>query len=48
MYEVIIAHLRECAKHDTSNNTYAEAADAIDELERAGKRLEEMEKERIW
>jgi len=32
MYEVIIAHLRECAKHDPSNNTYAEAADAIDEL----------------
>lgn len=32
MYEVLIAHLRECAKLDPSNNTYAEAADAIDEL----------------
>ena len=32
MYEVLIAHLRECAKLDTSNNTYTEAADAIEEL----------------
>ena len=32
MYEVLIAHLRECAKLDPSNNTYAEAADAIEEL----------------
>lgn len=32
MYEVLIAHLRECAKLDPSNNTYAEAANAIEEL----------------
>ena len=31
-YEVLIAHLRECAKLDPSNNTYAEAADAIEKL----------------
>ena len=35
MYEVLIAHLRECAKLDASNNTYTEAADAIEELSRA-------------
>jgi len=34
MYEVLIAHLRECAKLDPSNNTYAEAADAIEKLNR--------------
>ena len=33
MNEVLIAHLRECAKLDPSNNTYAEAADAIEELQ---------------
>lgn len=33
MYEVLIAHLRECAKLDPSNNTYAEAADAIEEIQ---------------
>lgn len=38
MYEVLIAHLRECAKLDTSNNTYTEAADAIEEL---SKRVDE-------
>ena len=32
MYEVLISHLRECAKLDPSNNTYAEAADAIEKL----------------
>lgn len=32
MYEVLIAHLRECAKLDPSNNTYKEAADTIEEL----------------
>ena len=35
MYEVLIAHLRECAKLDASNNTYTEAADAIEELSKA-------------
>ena len=34
MYEVLIAHLRECAKLDPSNNTYAEAADAVEEMNR--------------
>lgn len=34
MYEVLIAHLRECAKLDASNSTYAEAADAIEELQK--------------
>lgn len=33
MYEVLIAHLRECAKLDPSNNTYAESANAIEELQ---------------
>jgi len=33
MYEELIAHLRECAKLDISNNTYTEAADAIEELQ---------------
>lgn len=37
MYEVLIAHLRECAKLDASNNTYAKAADAIEELVRKEK-----------
>lgn len=32
MYEALVAHLRECAKFDTSNNTFNEAADAIEEL----------------
>jgi hypothetical protein len=32
MYEVLVAHLRECEKLDPSNNTYKEAADAIEEL----------------
>ena len=32
MYEALIAHLRECEKLDPSNNTYKEAADAIEEL----------------
>lgn len=34
MYEILISHLRECANLDPSNNTYAEAADAIEELEK--------------
>jgi len=33
MYEVLIAHLRECAKYDKSENTYKEAADAIERLQ---------------
>lgn len=33
MYEVLIAHLRECATLDQSNNTFREAADAIESLQ---------------
>ena len=32
MYEALVAHLRECAKYDKIENTFAEAADAIEEL----------------
>lgn len=32
MYEELISHLRECAKLDPSENTFGEAADAIEEL----------------
>lgn len=33
MYEALISHLRECAKTDKSENTFKEAADAIEALE---------------
>lgn len=33
MYEALVAHLRECAKLDPSNNTYTEAADVIEKLQ---------------
>ena len=42
MYEVLIAHLRECAKLDASNSTYAEAADAIEELMRRCEQFQYM------
>ena len=32
MYEELISHLRECAKYDKTENTFKEAADAIEEL----------------
>lgn len=32
MYEVLISHLRECAKLDPNENTFNEAADAIEKL----------------
>lgn len=32
MYEVLISHLRDCAKHDPCENTFTEAADAIEDL----------------
>lgn len=32
MYEALIAHLRECAKLDPSNNTFKEAAEALEEM----------------
>lgn len=34
MYEALISHLRECAKYDKPENTFKEAADAIEELTR--------------
>jgi len=33
MYEVLISHLRDCAKLDPYENTFSEAANAIEELE---------------
>ena len=35
MYEVLISHLRDCAKYDTYENTFSEAADAIEKLEKS-------------
>ena len=32
-YDTLVSHLRECAKIDKSENTFAEAANAIEELE---------------
>lgn len=32
MYEALISHLRECAKYDKSENTFKEAANAIEKL----------------
>ena len=32
MFEALIFHLRECAKTDPSENTFKEAADAIEDL----------------
>lgn len=32
MYEALILHLRECAKYDPDENTFQEAADAIESL----------------
>lgn len=40
MYEVLIEHLLECAKADTAENTFLEAAKAIEEM---GERLAEYE-----
>lgn len=59
MYEVLIAHLRECAKLDASNSTYAEAANAIEELQTAEKKYlanisaletenQHLKRERYW
>ncbi len=35
MYEVLISHLRDCAKYDQYENTFSEAADAIEKLEKS-------------
>ena len=32
MYEVLISHLRDCAKYDPYENTFTKAADAIENL----------------
>jgi hypothetical protein len=32
MYEILISHLRDCAKYDPYENTFSEAADAIERL----------------
>ena len=42
MYEALISHLRECAKLDPNENTFNEAADAIEELSRKIESLESM------
>ena len=34
MYEALIMHLRECAKLDPNENTFNEAADAIENLQK--------------
>lgn len=39
-YEALIDHLRECAKADPSENTFQEAADAIEKLTRQSRRWE--------
>lgn len=39
MYEALISHLRECAKYDKSENTFKEAADAIEDLLKAAKAM---------
>ena len=40
MYEELIIHLRECEKLDPSENTYKEAADVIEELQKRSSCLE--------
>ena len=45
MYEVLVSHLRECEKLDPSNNTYKEAADAIEELSAYVRQIEELRKD---
>ena len=42
MYEVLISHLRDCAKYDQYENTFAEAADAIEELNRYAAQMDKL------
>lgn len=42
MYEEIIAHLRECAKIDMTENTYEETANAIEALEKENEKLKRI------
>ena len=39
MYEALISHLRECAKYDKAENTFKEAANAIEDLLKAAKAM---------
>ncbi len=39
MYEALISHLRECAKYDKTENTFKEAANAIEDLLKAAKAM---------
>jgi len=45
MYEVLISHLRDCAKLDPYENTFTEAADAIEELSAYVRQIEELRKD---
>ena len=42
MHEELVSHLRECAKLDPSENTFAEAADAIEYMNSYAKVLEKI------
>lgn len=42
MYEVLISHLRECAKYDMAGNTFTEAADAIEELSHYAAQMDKL------
>ena len=42
MYEELVSHLRECAKLDPSENTFSEAADAIEYMNSYAKVLEKI------
>ena len=42
MYEELVSHLRECAKLDPSENTFSEAADAIEYMKSYAKVLEKI------
>lgn len=42
MYEVLISHLRDCAKYDQYENTFSEAADAIEKLNRYAEQMDKL------
>ena len=44
-YEVLISHLRDCAKYDQYENTFSEAADAIEKLNAYAQQFEKLRKE---
>lgn len=45
MYEDLIIHLREYAKHYSDDSTYTEAADAIEKLEQENTFLKAMQRQ---